>query len=351
MSNLVHSSCQGNPGMIIDRHDIKLAEFRVQNTYFKAFTQSVELPMTTKSQEIFLQFISFFQKVPFEPTLSSSTKKNLYKWLKEFVICSQLFKKFLPSLEPKYGRSKGLLYRITKEDKDDIRGFLFATFHSIELKESYTITESCKCSWYVQKCLLYSDILVTEVKVEKTTAKYICSVQENLANLAWDKGIINLGIDREEKPIKQEMETEVDHRRRILDHIEANEYCHGKIDALRQEIDNQPSEISTYNLERKSVMVRNIDTLLRTMEEVAREISTTITPKIFIALDVRRFISTKQQEVPNTVKAMLSQRGWTIEFIDQNWYYSQLMDIVNNPPSYFSEEYYQNPIKSFKSDR
>lgn len=125
-------------------------------------------------------------------TLLSSTEL-LPQWVDEIIECQKLFKPFVTFPILNEEGAKGVMYKIQTEGKT--LGYLFGTFHYALSLELYKAT---KLSATVVKRLLKSTILGTEIKLNPNKGSLL-SVEDRLLKIARKQGIVNFGIDTEER--------------------------------------------------------------------------------------------------------------------------------------------------------
>lgn len=134
-------------------------------------------------------FISELSKCSIHMLMTESDFKNLDIWIREITECQQLFRKFLPLVEPLQGESKGISFSIKKNK--ELRGWLFGTMHDFKTPEMYKTGNLCGV---IYQRLFQCAVICTEIKLASQGSQGD-SVENHLLNYAKANGIVNLGLD------------------------------------------------------------------------------------------------------------------------------------------------------------
>lgn len=276
----------------------------VLNTLKKLFSALVPGQQMCEIKKFIERMIPVFESCSLENVLSHTDL--LPEWIQEIVDSQKLFKKCLNAPSYENGNSKGVLYKIKKDGKT--RGYLFGTMHQLispELKKASKISSCvyqklCKCA-----------IIGTEIKISSCA---LGSVEENLINVAKTQGIVNFGIDAEERyELKNEIKSleklnkteqnEEDMKQQLCEIAKAYELGNEeRLKTLLVNIDSS-SKIKEIEKTRNGLMAQNIHAFLKACESNGKK---TILSKCFFAMGIIHLVE------DNNVAEILSKRGWEL---------------------------------------
>jgi uncharacterized protein YbaP (TraB family) len=258
-----------------------------------------------------------------KPTVSKKDQLYFFQCIKDIVQTQKKFASALPPISYKEGDSQGFMYAIKKEGK--IRGYLFGTMHYLDYMELEMLAD---ISPEVQKRLYECSILGTEcvIKLKKEEPSSKDSVDRVLAACASGRGIVNLGIDDEDRDY---MFCDLMKRKFLefqkckpsgssvsdITQASAKAYLSGNIElmkaaSLMQEALHPSSKIDDEVMQRRNArMADNIDQMLKASYAVGTDLQNA-PPKIFFAVGCDHLLSSKDNMVQR-----LSQKGYTLEAI------------------------------------
>lgn len=299
--NSSHLPFQGLTGR--ERQPLVLKMLKV---FILTFTSTALLPGHQNDKELsgaMAHFARIISESPLEELITSP--ELLPDWIDEIFTCQKLVKPFLSSISFEQEGSKGVTYKIRKEGKT--LGYLFGTFHYLVTPE---MREAAQLSGIVFKRLLKCAVFGTEVALRTDGKHTLGSVDENLMNVAKQRGIANFGIDTPERELainaikKEETLTieEIEHS--LAQTLEA--YRFGNVEQLKVVSHcNLDSEIEK---KRDACMAENIDIFLKVAQVVGQRRNEAL-HKSFFAIGTAHLL----REGPGSIVSILSEKGWTLQ--------------------------------------
>ncbi len=309
--------------------------------FFKALfltAANTENWLNEKDLKPIQSFISEFSKCSIKRIINDSDFDHLDLWIQEAVECQQLFRTYLPSFEPKVGTSKGFLFKILK--RGEIRGWLFATMHNIHSPEMLEATKLCGS---IYKKLFQCALIATEIKLSGSSLGGD-SIENHLLQFARSHGILNLGMDYEDRDCdfepeqfeKQNLLTNISIDESLLEKTVGNEILHNQ---LKETIENKKkltgimdqlafaymqgnadrfieidkevytdSSPSDLDEKRQMALIKNTHNCLLAMEKVKFE---NTVPKGFFPYGTSHLLEHKLHS--KTIVQGLTELGWDVE--------------------------------------
>lgn len=306
----------------LDAKDAQLLALKTIRVFLSTMISIATQPELANDEEV-RSFIEHMIKVISDSSLEEliSSPELLPKWIEEIFVCQKLFKPFLPPLIFGDEGSRGITFKIRKDNKT--HGYLFGTFHYLITKELH---EAAKLSGRVFNRLLKCAIIGTEIKIPDTKSSF-GSVEENLMLVARMQGIVNFGIDspirnlyatmKEEKEKNEKSTEEIEEIKRYLAQT-AKAYHNGDIeqfkalDETKKALVGDDKDDTEIETARDACMALNIDTILNIVEVVGKEIFKTL-PKSFFAIGTEHLL----REGPESIRSILFEKRWTLELVDE----------------------------------
>jgi hypothetical protein len=283
---------------------------------------------------------ALFNRYTQKRTLLKSDAPFIKNWIRDIISTRKKYTKWLPLPVYRKGDAHGFTFVIKKEDL--VRGYLFGTYHYLDkIVGGY---EVAKISKAVQKRLDECAVLGTEVAATESdsegwgrlfldaviSSKYDhpSSVEAALIHRAYYRGIVNFGIDAEDRdyglnrrdsfgiealPKGEKLEpNDVVKARFSL--YRSGYFATTKSLLLEEETMHPPSskvKIEFSSLRNES-MAENMDNMLKACDEVGQEVQEAPS-KCFFAIGADHLVPTKA--LPNSVVELLAKKGWTVEWL------------------------------------
>ena len=275
--------------------------------------------------------VSFIHKrIPQNLVILKADRPYLNEWMREIVHLQRESSQILPPPLLEEGDSQGVTFAITRGRK--IYGYLFGTLHQLDsMPDAENVI---KISKEVQKRLSECAILGTEILCERGRTQY--SIEGTLYQSAEKRGIINLGIDDEDREYLSAVRDKIWaklHKGPLkspiiaLTRILMSPYRSGDVEKMKNIFEGMASsfskELIQIELIRNVTMAENIDHILRESHSLEKE--TGILLKCFFAIGTFHVISTSSIQ---SVAELISRKGWSVRPLSP----------LDSPSSIFSVE-------------